>query len=183
MGAERFVCVFKKNSPLKFSSISEIKSLDKGVLVGPGASGKTRLLHLLYNKEVTYKGSEILKNTVFNHEGDSLKLPSNIHEPSSAFPFVYIAPNFSSLKGFVPNVSAWIALLKKVGATAIVCYVPPGVHKQRIDHRVIHKPSPLIEQHLDNLSFSYQALFHQLATHNIPYLTIDCSNNDYKSNS
>lgn len=152
--------------------------MDRGLVVGPGASGKTRLLQRIYNEPIEYKGPNIIKNTVFNEEGKSLKFGKNVNDFTDKYPIVYIAPNYRSLQGYIPNVDAWVDTLRTTSATAIVCYVKPFVHRQRIENRMIHKPTKNTRQYTDNYPFSYQNLFYKLEQNNIEYCIINTNGDD-----
>ena len=164
------MCVLVSKKKIKFSSLSEIKKLNSGVLIGPGASGKTTLISTIYDKPVEFKGPDIVKNNVFNTDGKSLKFGSNVNGPSKEFPFIYIAPNFKSQGGYKPNISAWIKVLKENKWNAIVCYVTPEIHKKRIENRLLNKPTANQRQHLDNYPFSYTDLIFELERSKINYL-------------
>ena len=178
MGPERHVCIFKKRNQISFNDINDIKNLDKGITIGPGASGKTRLLHNIYDIPLEYKSTDIIKNNVVNEEGKSLKYGNNVTTFSKEFPIIYIAPDYKSvdrnlIPTYKPNVDAWIDVLKDTDATAIVCYIKPHIHKERLLNRIENKKNTSTEQQLSNYPFSYQNLFYKLDENNIKYLVVD----------
>tara|TARA_R100000808_G_C2155395_1_gene167787 strand:+ start:13232 stop:14374 length:1143 start_codon:yes stop_codon:yes gene_type:complete len=174
MGPERYVCIFQKRK-IFFSDLESVRNLKRGIVIGPGASGKTRLLHDFYNIPVEYKGENIIKNKVFDGEGRSLKYGKNITTFTDDYPVIYIAPNYKSLSGFKPNINEWVRILRDKDATAIICYVKPYIHRERLLNRVKNKRGNSINQHLDNYPFSYQNLFYALEQENINYCVIDSS--------
>ena len=172
IGPTRYICIYKKKR-INFSDISEIKKVYGGLLVGPGASGKTKLLHDIYGISVEYKGTNIIKNKVFNDEGKSLKFGKNISKFTKKYPIAYIAPNYKSVDGFKPNIDAWVKILKEVDACAIVCYVRPHVHRERLINRLKNKGTPHFNQHTDNYPFSYQSLLYKFEQNDIKCCVIN----------
>lgn len=172
IGPERYVYVFEKKK-INFVDIDKIKGISRSFVIGTGASGKTHLLHKIYDVEIKYKQNGIIENNVLTKSGKSLKYGSNIHDFTEDNPVLYIAPNFKSLDGFKPNVDQWITELKDKNASAIVCYVQPHVHVARIENRIENKKEISQKQHTDNLYFSYQNLFYKLEKNNIKYFTIN----------
>ena len=174
---ERYVCVFekKRKENILFSDIEDIKKLKKAFVVGPGASGKTRLLHEIYNVEIEYKGPEIIKNKVFGPNGMSLKWSSNVRDFTKEHPILYIAPDYKSKEGFKPNIDAWIEEIKNQSATAVVCYTLPNTLYARTVNRFENKnTSAPAEQYFDNFPFSYQELFEKFKNNNIEYCVYNC---------
>lgn len=168
MGDTRHVCIFKKKQ-CTFTQKANINKLEGGIVIGPGASGKTRLLHDLYNIEIKYKAQDIIKNRVLNNEKKSLKYGKNVKGPTKQFPYIYIAPNYKSSVNFKPNIDEWINALKDENTCAIICYIKPHIHRERILNRIENKPVKDKRQHLDNYPFSYQNLFYKLEKNNIKY--------------
>jgi len=171
-GSKRCVCLFKKRK-ISFNDIADVRKINKGVVIGPGASGKTRFLHEFYNLPVEYKAFNIIKNNIFNEEGKSLKFGKNTTSFSEEFPIIYIAPNYKSIEGYRPNIDEWIEGLKKTRAPAIICYIKPYTHKKRLLNRIENKKVNSARQHLDNYPFSYQNLFYKLEKNGIKYFVID----------
>jgi len=173
-GADRSVCVFKKKRNV-FHSQEEVIKTKNAIVVGPGTSGKTRFLHKVYNREIEYKAQDIIKNNVLNEEGTSLKYGKNVSNFTKKHPIIYMAPDYKSLRGYKPNIDAWIEVLQEKKATAIVCYIPLHILRDRIENRLKNKKGNVAKQHLDNYPFSYQNLFYKLEQNKIKYFTIQTS--------
>ena len=172
IGPKRYVCVFKKRK-ISFNDIKDIQNLSKGIVVGPGASGKTRFLHEIYDVPVEYKAPDIIKNNVFNKDGKSLKFGKNVTNFSKEYPIVYVAPNYKSTDGYKPNIDEWISILKEKRAAAIICYIKPYTHRKRLLNRIGNKQTNSTKQHMDNYPFSYQSLFYKLDQNKIKYFVIN----------
>jgi len=157
---------------INLSTIEDIKKIKNGILIGPGASGKTRLLHEIYDIEIEYKAPEIIKNKVYNEQGKSLKYGKNVFGFTKKHPIIYIAPNYKSKDGYKPNIDEWLRVLKKKNAIGIICYIKPHTHKSRLKNRVINKRNNNARQHLDNYPFSYQNLFYKLDQNDVNYYII-----------
>lgn len=171
----RFVCLFRRaKKNISFSSLDEIKKVGKAFVVGPGSSGKTRLLHELYDVEIEYKGANVIKNNVFNDEGLSLKWGNNVKKFTKKYPALYIAPNYKSNSGWTPNIDAWIEVLKKESAAAIVCHVSQKTLYERLSNRCRQRFTENVMQYFDNFPFSYQELFKRLEDNNIEYYIYNC---------
>lgn len=172
VGSKRYVCIFQRKK-IEFTDASDIKKLDKGILIGPGASGKTRLLHEIYDIDIEYKAKDIIKNNVFDGNGKSLKFGKNIMSFTDLYPIVYLAPNHDSDNGYVPNIDSWVSVLKETDATGVICYIRPSIHRMRLYNRIENKKGTSENQHSDNYLFSYQNLFYKLDSENIKYIVID----------
>tara|TARA_Y100001973_G_C5169580_1_gene318221 strand:+ start:342 stop:1577 length:1236 start_codon:yes stop_codon:yes gene_type:complete len=164
IGPDRFVCIYKKRKNKKFSSLDDLKNIKKGMIVGPGACGKTTLINKLYGHEIEYsdKNNFVVKNKVFNDEGKSLKFGTNIDSFTEKYPIVYLPPNYMSWSWyyaqhlpevqlqdfenetvpehltpmFKPNIKEWIKILKETESTAIVCYIKTYELRNRIQKRL-----------------------------------------------
>jgi len=169
--------LYIQKKKINFSNITDVKKNTKGLLIGPGASGKTKLLHEIYNINIEYKAPDIIKNKVTNEDGKSLKFGKNTDKFDDRYPIAYIAPNYNSIEGYKPNIDAWIELIKESCASAIVCYIKPHTHRLRLKNRIMNKGTPHPNQHTDNYPFSYQNLFYKLDKQNIEYCVINTQGN------
>ncbi len=172
IGPKRYVCIFQKKK-IEFADISDIKKLNNGIVIGPGASGKTRLLHKIYDTEIEYKGNDIIKNNVFGPNGKSLKFGKNVQSFTDSHPIVYLAPNHGS-DDYTPNIDKWISEIKNaMYPNVIICYIRPYTHRTRLWNRIENKKGTPENQHSANYPFSYQNLFYKLDLENINYIIIN----------
>ena len=118
IGPDRFVYIYKKRKNKKFSSLDDLKNIKKGMIVGPGACGKTTLINKLYGHEIEYsdKNNFVVKNKVFNDEGKSLKFGKNINTLTEKYPIAYVAPNYMSWSWYYQYPDSDTA--REVGETA-----------------------------------------------------------------
>ena len=176
IGPERWVYLLQKK---KINFIESKKSIESGIIIGPGASGKTRLINEIYGKNIEITNG-IVKNNIYNDEGKSLKYGKNTEGINrEKYPVLYMAPNHGVNKGYVPNVDLWIEELKKSKEKAIVCYTSQSSLLERLENRLVyHRLRNNKNQIMDNYPFCYQRLFNKLDSENIDYVVVDCRDKD-----
>ena len=124
---------------------------------------------------------------------------------NNEYPFVFLQPTYKSVQtivvqpdapapyaspiyrtpddlshAFVPNIDAWIDVLKTEDKLAIVCYMRPYMHRERLIDRWTYynqvptapKKKKLFERLMSSYPFWYQSLFYKLEKNNIDYIVI-----------
>lgn len=159
---------------------------------------------------VTIKNGIVVNENPKNSNQKTLKYSSHLDRThrldlDSEYPFVFVQPTYKSVQtivvqpdapapyaspiyrtpddlshAFVPNIDAWIDVLKTEDKLAIVCYMKPYMHRERLIDRWTYynqvptapKKKKLFERLMSSYPFWYQSLFYKLERNNIDYIVI-----------